>query len=992
LTTSIKIHRIELSTLVTQSFIKETLNRNYKSLVFFYTEKFFNIFPQILFFFDFLLGDANGTREIREIEFKWQKRWTSSRLFEPKRDHSKKKFFIIFAYPGISGFLHIGHLRSYTYPDIIARYKRMRGFNVLFPAGIQPSGLPTVAFSMKVARKDPVIIEHLRNHGVSDEIIVKMMDPIYTVQFFRSEYMKMWLSMGFSIDTSRDICSIDPEYQRFIEWQFLKLNDKGLLIQKSHYIPYCPIHGPVAVDPSETDISKGGNAEIVRFTLIKFICNEYTIPIATLRPETIFGVTNIWINPEADYVGLRLDNEIWIISKDAAEKIKYQKENVEFTHIMFKGKDFIGKNCLCPLTGRKVPILPASFVNPSTGTGIVMSVPAHDPYDYITLEEIKMNGKWKEITETIKPITIIKTNKYREIPALECIRENKGDIEKAKQILYRLELSQGVMLDLCGEISGMPVNIARDKIRQILIEKGYGDEFYEFSEEVVCRCGSKVFIKRINDQWFIKYSDQKLKEKAHKCAENMVIKPDSYARNIHNIIDWYDDRACARKGRWLGTPLPFDQEWIIEPISDSTIYPAMYIISKYIHQKKISSEQLIPELLDFVFLGKGDPEKISEKTKIPIELLVEIRKDFEYWYPVDMNCGGKEHMSVHFPVYIFNHVAIFPEKYWPRGIFVNWWVIGKGGKISKSKGGAEPIPNLLEKYTADGIRLYYAHLASPHNDIIWDEKVAERYKRRIGEIYKTCQILLSIIKKKIREATNIDKWIISRTNRTIQEATQLMENYCIRDAAHRIFFEFHKDILWWLKRGGKDSYVAVYILDKWVRLMAPFTPHLAEEFWEKLGRMRFVSVSKWPEFELDKIDDKIEAEERYIVNTIEDINNIIKTTGKQPSKIYIYTAANWTWKIIDILKDNEMDIDNAVRECLTVISNIPKEKTMKIIRRILRLVPYTTLIKINETDVLIANREYLEKLFNARVYINDNYDPMNKKTAALPYKPAIHLE
>ncbi len=868
----------------------------------------------------------------------------------------------------------------------------MRGYNVLFPAGVQPSGLPTVAFSMRVARNDPIIVEHLRYHGVPRETIEKMANPIYTVQFFRKEYMKMWLSMGFSIDTTREICSIDPEYQKFIEWQFLKLNEKGLLIQKPHYIPFCPIHGPVAIDPSETDISKGGNAEIIKFTLIKFTCGKYVIPVATLRPETIFGITNIWINPKTIYTVLRVSNELWLVSKAAADKIKYFKDNVQFTNIILKGQEFLGKYCVNPLIDRKVPILPASFVDPNTGTGIVMSVPAHDPFDFIALEEIKKDPKWKKITGSINPITIIKTDKYQGIPSQRSIEENKGDLEEAKNALYRIELSQGVMLESCGEISNLPVNDAREKIKYILFERGYGDYFYDFSEEVVCRCGSKVYIKRIDDQWFIKYSDKGLKAKAHTCARNMVIKPDFYSRNIHNIIDWYDDRACARKGRWLGTPLPQNKEWIIEPISDSTIYPAMYIISKYINKGIINTGQLIPDVFDFIFLGKGDPQVITKKTKIPIELLLEIRKDFDYWYPVDMNCGGKEHMSVHFPVYIFNHVAIFPERFWPKGIFVNWWVIGKGGKISKSKGGAEPVPNLLEKYTADGIRLYYAHLASPHDDVVWDEAIAENYRKKVEEIYKTCQVLLDITRKEITKRTNIDKWIISRINRTILEATRNMEKYNIREAAHEIFFELHKDILWWLKRGGRDPGTAKYILDKWLRLMAPFTPHLAEEFWEQLGGEGFISVSIWPNYEQSQIDPQVELEETYIINLIDDINNIIKTIGKMPTKIYLYTAPDWTWNIIESLKRNKGEVSKAIKECLMMIKEISKQEIISTVRRISRFLPFNILMKIDEAHVLEMNKEFLRQLFNAEIYINKNYDPTNKKKTALPYKPAIHLE
>ena len=117
----------------------------------------------------------------------------------------------------------------------------------------------------------------------------------------------------------------------------------------------------------------------------------------------------------------------------------------------------------------------------------------------------------------------------------------------------------------------------------------------------------------------------------------------------------------------------------------------------------------------------------AKETGVQTQLLEHIRADVDYWYPLDMNLGGKEHMTVHFPAFLMNHVAILPQQKWPKGIFVNWYVIGKAGKISKSKGGAQPIPGAAEKYGVDSLRLYYAHIASPFADVEWDEEIIENY-------------------------------------------------------------------------------------------------------------------------------------------------------------------------------------------------------------------------------------------------------------------------
>ena len=262
------------------------------------------------------------------IEAKWQKKWYKARLYEAKK--AKKKFFIHFAYPGISGYLHVGHMRGFAYADMIMRYMRMKGYSVCFPAGFHASGLPAVSLAKKVERNDEEILKYLRQNGCPEEIIKKLCDPLEVVKFFSEVYVnEYWKRFGFLIDYSRLMDTISPGYKKFIQWQFHKLKEKGLLTQKPHYAPFCPQCGPVAVDMSETDILEGGDAETLEFTVIKFEIDEHILPAATLRPETIFGVTNMWVNPKVEYVVVKVDNEQWILSKEGGEKLSNQLKNVE---------------------------------------------------------------------------------------------------------------------------------------------------------------------------------------------------------------------------------------------------------------------------------------------------------------------------------------------------------------------------------------------------------------------------------------------------------------------------------------------------------------------------------------------------------------------------------------------------------------------------------------------------------------------------------------
>ena len=370
------------------------------------------------------------------VEEKWQNKWFKNKIYEAEKK-SQKKFFIHFAYPGVSGYLHVGHMRGFTYCDIIARYKRMQGYDVLFPAGFHASGIPSIGFAKKVERKDPETIKILEEYGCTKERINKLTDPEEVVKYFGNVYINdYWKKFGFLIDYSRIMSTISPGYKKFIEWQFYKLKEKNLLIQKPHYAPFCPNCGPVAVDKSETDISKGGGSEILEFTTIKFRMDDGTIlPAATLRPETIFGITNMWVNPNIEYVKIKIDDEIWICSEEGAKKLSFQYDNIKLLNEKIHGKELIGKTCEIPTINRKVPILPGTFADPNVATGIVMSVPAHAPYDYIALVESKAN---------IEPITIIDVKNLGTNPAkkvcddLEIKSQTETEkLDEATDIVYK---------------------------------------------------------------------------------------------------------------------------------------------------------------------------------------------------------------------------------------------------------------------------------------------------------------------------------------------------------------------------------------------------------------------------------------------------------------------------------------------------------------------------------------------------------------------------
>ena len=530
-----------------------------------------------------------------DIERKWQQKWSEAKLNEANRD-DRPKFMLIFAYPGVTGYLHVGHMRGFSYVDAIGRYKRMTGYNVMFPVGAHATGNGSISLANKIRKelpewkkdktKDDGTIGYLLRNGCPEEKLESLTEPMNVVNFFCDVYVnEYWKRFGFLADWRRFTCTLYPDYSKFIQWQFRKLKGADMLIQKPYFAPACPNCGPVAVDASETDISKGGNAENQEYTLLKFRHGDEFLVAATLRPETLYGQVCFWVNPDVEYVRVKVGKETWIVSPEAAKKLAFQKDGIEEIG-KISGKDMIGWMCTAPMIHRDLPVFPAKFCNPDVGTGLVTSVPSDAPDDWISLEAVKKDpslvkeyGIPQEVIDNAVPISIISMEGYGDFPAKDAIDRlgitQPGDplLVEAKKQVYKDGYHLGKMKDNCGPYAGMPVDRAKDAMKDALLKAGEADVFHDLTEEVVCRCGQHVYIRKIDDQWFINYANQKVTDMTKEHCKTMDIQPVEYYNNVHGVLDWFRERACVRLGNWLGTKFPYDDKWTIEAISDSTLYP-----------------------------------------------------------------------------------------------------------------------------------------------------------------------------------------------------------------------------------------------------------------------------------------------------------------------------------------------------------------------------------------------------------------------------------
>ncbi len=957
--------------------------------------------------------------DAHSIEKKWQRSWSESRIFEPEPDE-REKFFITIPYPYLNGNLHAGHTRTFTIGDVIARHKRMLGYNVLYPMGFHVTGTPIVGLAELIENNDPQTMDvYSRLHRIPDEILRTLTTPERIVEYFSVEAEKAMRYIGYSIDWRRKFTTTDETYKKFIAWQFDLLHDKGLIVKGAHPVKWCPNdNNPV----EDHDILHGEEATIVDYTLIKFRHDGIVLPCATLRPETIFGVTNLWVNPEVDHAKIRVSRdgveEIWVVSHQAYRKLTFTDRTVEFIENV-PGRDLVGIKVKNPLSGNDMITLPASFVKPGNGSGIVMSVPAHAPYDYLALKDLygKDLSEYgiKEDIRNIDLISLIKAKDFGENPAVEAVEQlgvkdqNDPKAEEATKTVYRREFHSGVLKENTGKYAGIAVSKIKDILTRDLLNEGIGEVFYEFSEPVVCRCGTPCVVNMVKGQWFLNYSNPQWKENVYRCIERMNIIPEEIRVEFNNKVDWLKDKACARK-KGLGTRLPFDKEWLIESLGDSTIYMSYYIMNKFFSQG-IREEQLTHSLFDYVLLGKGSVQQTTIDTGIPEKTIANIKSDFDYWYPVDLRSSGKDLVPNHLLFFLFHHVAIFDEEKWPLSLAVNGFVSLEGEKMSKSKGPILTLREAVDTYGADISRMYILSSAEQTQDADWRNAGVESAKKQVERFYKLAkEIIDSGAQPGIEgELKLIDRWMLSRLQQCIRETNNDMTSLRTRGALQNAFFLLYNDVKWYQRRGG--SVLLYDVLDTWVRLMAPFTPHICEEIWTSMGHKEgnFVSQAAYPIFCPRFIDNDAELAEELVCNTLSDIEEIIKVTKITPKMIALYTSSQWRSKALKMaLKMKNEDDLNPGKLIKTLMSDPENRKYGKEIPKyVQKLVPdiasmkterFETMLgmKLDEMTILKENIACLENEIGCpvQVYSADepDYDPQNKARLATPLRPAIYLE
>jgi leucyl-tRNA synthetase len=944
--------------------------------------------------------------EPQSLEGEWRERWAEQGAYEVDPD-SPDPTFITVPYPYPSGGMHIGHARTYTVPDVYARYRRLQGDDVLFPIAWHVTGTPIVGAVERLKKGEADQLSVLRDtYGVPEETLTDLETPMGFARYFIEEhYKKNMKALGLSIDWRREFTTNDERYQRFITWQYETLRDRGLLEKGLHPVKFCTNEqNPVTTH----DLLEGEEAEYQEYTLVRFQQEGTVFPMATLRPETVYGVTNAYVDPEATYVRADVDGEEWVVSEAATEKLELQSREVEVLET-FTGERLVGERVENPVTGEEVLVLPAGFVDADNATGVVMSVPAHSPDDWVALQEAKADEeRMREYgidpadVRAIEPKAILDIEGYGEYPAEDAVeehgieRQDDPALEEATQELYNREFHQGVLREMYGEYAGEVVVDVREELKRDYQSRGAFDAMYEFSEEVVCRCGGDVEVAE-QDTWFLRYNDEAWKAKTLRAVENLTCIPENTREQYTHTIDWLNEWPCIRN-YGLGTRLPWDDEFVIEPLSDSTIYMAYYTIAHRLQDVPV--EALDRDFFDALFYG-------ADAVDDPDERALSLREEWDYWYPVDVRCSANDLISNHLTFFLYHHAELFDEANWPEGITVMGMGLLEGEKMSSSKGHVVLPSEAIEAYGADTVRFFLLNSAEPWQDYDWREEEVESTGNQLERFWNRAQEVVRDDPGE-RDLTHVDRWLLSKLQGTVREVTEALEGFETRTASQAAFYGFEEQLRWYRRRADLSRpgarWTLRHVLETRLRLLAPFVPFMANELHEQLTG-ESAEEAGWPEPDPELESTPVEVTEQLVERLTEDVHDIVDVTGTDPDTVRVYVAADWKRTVFEEVVETGPDV-GAVMGSVMQHEGL-RERGNEVNDLVQDLVELargrddehlTAMQDVDEVAVYEDAARFLGREFDAtvEVYAEDGvepaHDPGGKAGDAVPFRPAIHLE
>jgi leucyl-tRNA synthetase len=775
----------------------------------------------------------------QKIEEKWQKFWERERLFSVKEDSELPKFYCLEMFPYPSGKIHMGHVRNYVIGDVITRYKKMRGFNVLHPMGWDAFGLPAENAAIK--------------HGVHPS----------KWTYENIEYMKSQLKkMGLGYDWDREVTTCDPEYYRWNQWFFLKMLERGLAYKKVSSVNWCPSCETVLANEQvidercwrcdntviqkeleqwffkitdyaeellkDADTLSGWPEKVVTMQRnwigrsegvqvdFKIINSNKSIQIFTTRHDTLYGATFVSLAKKHPLVSELVRDEKILKEIDSLSEDPEEKQGV-----------FTGCYAENPLTGDRLPIYVANFVLMEYGTGAIMAVPAHDQRDFEFAKKYNL------------PIKVVI------VPSEESsgkVAGSRFQVQGSNSLTEAFE-EDGILVN-SAQFSNLPSAVAREKIADYLEKKGLGQRVINYK-----------------------------------------------------LRDW----GISRQRYW-GTPIPviYCQSCGIVPVPEDelpVILPKDVVLAgrgasplsevkEFITTKcpKCGGEaeretDTMDTFVDssWYFLRYCSPRSENK----PVD-----EAAVNYWMPVDQYIGGIEHAVLHllysrFFTKVIRDIGLIKISEPFSSLLTQGMVIKDGAKMSKSKGNVVDPDLLIEKYGTDTVRVFCMFAAPPERDLDWSDQGVEGASRFLNRIWTFVYKNHDILNKKDNdEKINIEQLsapasrLLRKTHQTIKKVTGSIERDYHFNTAIAALMELVNETLSFNPANNNDIKVLRFSLKHIILLISPFAPHIAEELWREIGKENSIFNEKWPVW-----DEDIAREE--------EIELVIQINGKVRAKVKI---------------------------------------------------------------------------------------------------------
>jgi len=738
------------------------------------------------------------------IEERWAAEWVDRGLFRAGQDPAKPPFCMVIPPPNVTGNLHMGHVLVYTLHDIVARWRRMQGWDVLWLPGTDHAGIAT----------QMVVEREMAKEGV-DRLTAGREAFVARVWEWKAVYGSRITGqlkrLGSSCDWSRERFTMDEGLSKAVREVFVRLYREGLIYRDRYIVNWCPRCRTALSDLETVHETKKGKLYTVRYPFADD--KGGGLDVATTRPETMLGDTGVAVHPDDP---------------------------------RYRGA--VGRQLTLPLSGRTIPVVADTYVDPAFGTGAVKVTPAHDPNDFAA-------GRRLGLAE----ITVID-------PA-------------------------GKMTAEAGEFAGLDRFQARKRVVQRLEESGLliGVREHEHAVGHCQRCGT-VVEPLVSTQWFVKVGP--LAEAASQAVADgrTEFVPASWSKTyfewMKNIHDW-----CISRQLWWGHRIP---AWYCDPcgtivVAESEPKKCATCGGTLRQDEDVLDTWFSSGLWPFSTLGW--PKRTEDLARYyPTSLLITGFDIIFFWVARMMMFGLKFMDDVPF-----------------RQVYIHGLVRdAEGQKMSKSKGNTIDPDDVQRRYGTDAVRLTMAMLAAPGNDIPLAPERMEGYRAFANKLWNACRFVLLKLEEAPaaasvpppEELSLTDRWILSRAHRTIQEVDRALEQYRFDRAADVLYhFVWHEFCDWYIEcvkpqllgsdvaRAAAARAVLSHVVDTMLRLLHPIMPFITEELWQKFPHAgEYLATSAWPEAVERALDAKAERDMELLQELVVKVRNLRAEAGIDPSR------------------------------------------------------------------------------------------------------------